>query len=801
MQKTDAELAAEKDVIKNETILNANSANRIGTMIENLNDSKINHDRKTDAPGTSNDLVATQKGVKDAIDLLKASVPAAGDTLLKLYNLITAMGRPRGGFDASSGAVPTPTADNEAGDFWRITVAGTIGTMVLKVGDVLVADIDDAAVAADFYAIQGNVDQATDSVLGLLKLYSDLSALNVDGSITQSAAVKGIQKPTPACATVSGTNTYTASVSPAITGYEVNQIFFLKFTNGNTVDGPTVAINGFAALTLKVGTTNVPSGFIRSGQIYACMYDGTDLQVVSFLGLNISAAELAAIPNGETNLFTVTKSIDGLMVTYGAGVSQIDNFAGGSLSSLLADSAAWVGDAITLTGDNRAGLLGQTAQEYVISNALGTIYKCVTHVIGTTAVDGSATWIRTRSRDIISDSAVITALETETGWDAVNNTKTITVRSVVGSWYTSLSGYTYFCYGEVANSNWSWRRIGQPDAIFVQITDATLIAEIEAHDFSATPVLLPASAVKGEDRQQHYWVTSTVPRLALCIDVAGVKSWIEVKASVGTVNGLKILGQIESGKKVFAFIDTNGLITKIPWFEVNTTTRTLTKTGVDNLLATVLEEWKNSDGATIMQVLNGLRLKINNLIGTGVRLVQTEADGTLAASLQTRDVYVFFQNSQISVSNFNTEQSIVTDDIGSKTIAVADLVQGKYLDFCVIGLISTNATTTDDLTIRLYLNATLVGEVILANLPISQVDEPFELFGRLSLRANGVSGSVYLSGSIKTNISGFTSIVFVDGVTPVDLSAATVIDVKAIWDVANAANAVKTEQAYVKFAN
>lgn len=144
--------------------------------------------------GSSTSDVMSQKAISDLFTALKDGVPTAGDTLNKLYNLITAMGRPRGGFDASSGNVPSPTGDNEAGDFWRITVAGTIGSMVLKPGDLLIGSIDDAAAPADFYAIQGNVDQASDSVLGLVKLYSDLTAANTDGSVTQASLVSEFKR-------------------------------------------------------------------------------------------------------------------------------------------------------------------------------------------------------------------------------------------------------------------------------------------------------------------------------------------------------------------------------------------------------------------------------------------------------------------------------------------------------------------------------------------------------------------------------------------------------------------------------
>lgn len=137
-------------------------------------------------------FTALQTVIQSFIDSLKGGVPTAGDTLNKLYNLITALGRPRGGWDASSNTVPG-SASNEDGDFWRITVQGTLsglasGAGVVRAGDVIIAIGDGATAQSSFYAIQSNVDQATNTVLGLVKLYTDISNSNTDGGITQSAA-------------------------------------------------------------------------------------------------------------------------------------------------------------------------------------------------------------------------------------------------------------------------------------------------------------------------------------------------------------------------------------------------------------------------------------------------------------------------------------------------------------------------------------------------------------------------------------------------------------------------------------
>lgn len=264
----------------------------------------------------------------------------------------------------------------------------------------------------------------------------------------------------------------------------------------------------------------------------------------------MTVAEQNAIPAGATNLFTVNKSIDGTVLTYGAGVQQIDNFAGGSLSALLADTAAWNGDFITLTGDNLIGLLGQTAQEFININSFGHICKCVSHVTGTTSLNGSASWIRTRSKDCLTigvaqDDSIITSLTTEAGWNAVDNTKIITVRSRVGSWHRGLTGYFYACISEVTNSSWTWIRIGQPDAVPVDINDATLIAEIQANDFAVNPVLTPVATVKGSDMQRHYWLVNNTPKLAFCIN-KGTANWIlmdgeEIKTKTVSVTSAQIL--------------------------------------------------------------------------------------------------------------------------------------------------------------------------------------------------------------------------------------------------------------------
>ena len=254
--------------------------------------------------------------------------------------------------------------------------------------------------------------------------------------------------------------------------------------------------------------------------------------------VNLADVDLSDISEGESKILLVEKEAGTGNPIFGGAVEQLDKLVAPTFDTLLADTAAWVGDEITITGNNLTGGLGENGQEHQNN---GQFYLCISHITGTTTSNGSATWVRNRSNDAIQpdtitqDGLVADELDPsrdagtiDDGWNLTTNTKVITVRSKVGSWWASSSGYTYFCYAE-SGSNWYWKRIGDPSAEFIQITDATLIAEIEAHNFGTTPILEPVATEKGKDRQEHYWeTTGPVPNLTKCIDDGGTIKWIKL---------------------------------------------------------------------------------------------------------------------------------------------------------------------------------------------------------------------------------------------------------------------------------
>ena len=80
--------------------------------------------------------------------------------------------------------------------------------------------------------------------------------------------------------TASGTNTYTATPSPAITAYALGQKFLILFTNANT-GASTINLNGLGAKDIKKSvSTALASGDILAGQELWIAYDGTNFQII-----------------------------------------------------------------------------------------------------------------------------------------------------------------------------------------------------------------------------------------------------------------------------------------------------------------------------------------------------------------------------------------------------------------------------------------------------------------------------------------------------------------------------------------
>lgn len=106
-------------------------------------------------------------------DISQSATNSQFATALAIKNycsgLIASLGKLVGAHDAGEGDLPStgsgPNGAIVAGDYWRISIGGTItGLGELEPGDVIVAAVDGADEASEFFALQANLVNAVTSV-------------------------------------------------------------------------------------------------------------------------------------------------------------------------------------------------------------------------------------------------------------------------------------------------------------------------------------------------------------------------------------------------------------------------------------------------------------------------------------------------------------------------------------------------------------------------------------------------------------------------------------------------------------
>ena len=111
---------------------------------------------------------------------------------------------------------------------------------------------------------------------------------------TDAVRYSQIQSNTDKLVTVTGTDTLTGSVSPALTAYAAGNLFSFVVANTNT-GAVTINIDGNGAKSItRTGSTALVAGDMVAGQVVLIEYDGTRFQLLngnSFTNLNVSGNE------------------------------------------------------------------------------------------------------------------------------------------------------------------------------------------------------------------------------------------------------------------------------------------------------------------------------------------------------------------------------------------------------------------------------------------------------------------------------------------------------------------------------
>ncbi|MBA4852087.1 hypothetical protein [Emticicia sp. BO119] len=117
-------------------------------------------------------------GVPSAISILNENdmvsnsstgLPTQSSVKTYVDGRIASIGTLQGGFDASVATNLPGTGSTKKGDYWYVTVAGTVQSQVFNVGDVIVANQDAPTVTTPghYIFLESNRGQASTSVLGL----------------------------------------------------------------------------------------------------------------------------------------------------------------------------------------------------------------------------------------------------------------------------------------------------------------------------------------------------------------------------------------------------------------------------------------------------------------------------------------------------------------------------------------------------------------------------------------------------------------------------------------------------------
>lgn len=127
-----------------------------------------------------------------------------------------------------------------------------------------------------------------------------ITGLGAGTSATDAAQYGQLQAGATTIATVTGTDTLTGSLTPAIAAYATGNLFSFVAANTNT-GAATINLNSLGAKSItKFGSTALAAGDIVSGQVHLIEYDGTRFQLIN--PSTIAVTGIVPPANGGTGI-------------------------------------------------------------------------------------------------------------------------------------------------------------------------------------------------------------------------------------------------------------------------------------------------------------------------------------------------------------------------------------------------------------------------------------------------------------------------------------------------------------------
>jgi hypothetical protein len=170
-----------------------------------------------------------------------------------------------------------------------------------------------------------------------------LTGLGAGTAATDAAQYGQLQAGATTIATVTGTDTYVGTLSPAIAAYATGNLFSFVAPNTNT-GAATINLNSLGAKNItKQGSTALIAGDIASGRVHIIEYDGTRFQLINpASSTGTGAAVFATSPTLVTPALGTPSS---LVLTNATGLPN---------AGLVNSSITIGGTAIALGGSSNA---------------------------------------------------------------------------------------------------------------------------------------------------------------------------------------------------------------------------------------------------------------------------------------------------------------------------------------------------------------------------------------------------------------------------------------------------------------
>ena len=189
-----------------------------------------------------------------------------------------------------------------------------------------------------------------------------LTGLGVGSAATDSPTLGQVQSTAvKLIASISGTNTITGALSPALTAYAAGQMFYFVSAGANT-GAATLNINSLGAKSItKNGTTALDSGDIASGELVVVVYDGTQFQLINAMSTGDITFSTNTISTSGTNQNMILDPngtgavlVNTATTLYGGAAVEI-TAAGSNVYGLAVRSIADVREAVAVWNNATSG--------------------------------------------------------------------------------------------------------------------------------------------------------------------------------------------------------------------------------------------------------------------------------------------------------------------------------------------------------------------------------------------------------------------------------------------------------------